>query len=383
VGAAIKLPAVAILPPVLQKKAFEQARLAFQHMLEASQKDGGISFVPVSQLATFCGASLARLRGQAGATEVAELLAHFGCGVEPDPMIHFRGWSDSLVVAIFPLTSRIGSPAHSARCALVQMAAFVLRAGNCGQISESPAVQEIIAPVKGTPEEICLVALGKLFEHNPVKELFRPTRVVANIPPEKRPAIARALVRIAVIDDFLSIDEENALWTLFNAMDLPTADGRQLIKDSGAMRESAGGARQTLASDVVRGQLKLDPNRLKELEAETAAVGAILASAMQEGPEDDSREENATPIVAPAERASPAIPAWLASLDPLFISVVQEIVQRDQWPKGEFKELAQRHKQMPGAVVDGINLWSMDALGDMLLTGDDPIEVNRTLLPAA
>jgi TerB-C domain/TerB N-terminal domain len=379
-GAAIRIAAVAKLPAPLQKKAFDRAAPEFRRLIAAAESDQDISFIAVTKFATFCGCGLARLRTQAGASDVVNLAAYFGYGIEPDPVVHSRGWGDTLLLAIFPLSSRVISTAHEARCAFVQMAAFVLRAGNCTEITNDKAIQEIVAPVRGTSEAICLLALAKLFERNPVKEIFRPTRVVANVPTEKRPAIAKALVRIAASDNYITTDEENALWTLFNAMDLPAADGRRLIQESGAQRESAGQPRSTVASSIQDSIVRLDPERVKQLEAETAEVGAILADAMREDQEKEIEEvHEKTSSIGVSEE----VPTWLASLDPLFTAIAREIVERKQWPRAEFSALAQRHNQMPNAVIDGINLWADEAFGDVLLRGDDPVEVNLDLIRAA
>jgi uncharacterized tellurite resistance protein B-like protein len=379
-GAALKLSMAVTLPVEAKARVYEQARQAFQSLLDGETADGSVKFVPVSRLAVFCGCASGRLRSQAGASQVAEMVQYFGLGIEPDPAVHARGWSDSLVAALFPLKARVDSPDHPARCALVQMAAFVLRAANETRIAESEAIQEIVAPVRGLPDEPCLLALAKLFERNPSKEIFRPTRVVGYVPEEKRAAIAKALVRVAVSDNFITTDEENALWTLFHAMGITAGEGRRLFKASGALREAAGASRPPAGTAAPDTSLHLDPELLRKREAETSEVGAILAKAMQEASEEAPNADQ--PEETPEGQDPSPVPQWLAGLEPMFVPIIQDVIQRDSWPRQEFEELARNHKQMAGAVIDAINLWADEALGDVLLTGEDPIAVNQSLLPS-
>lgn len=46
----------------------------------------------------------------------------------------------------------------------------------------------------------------------------------------------------------------------------------------------------------------------------------------------------------------------------------------------EFSSLVARHHLMPAGVIDALNSWSDEHLGDFVLEGDDPISIRLDLL---
>ena len=70
----------------------------------------------------------------------------------------------------------------------------------------------------------------------------------------------------------------------------------------------------------------------------------------------------------------------LDGLDVKFHSIIQQLVKCESWSRTEFEALARGHKLMPLNVIDAVNEWSDQTLGDFLLEGEDPITCHLGLL---
>jgi hypothetical protein len=78
---------------------------------------------------------------------------------------------------------------------------------------------------------------------------------------------------------------------------------------------------------------------------------------------------------------APETPTWFGNLDVKYRAIAARIVAKPAWPRGEFHQLAAEFKLMPLGVVDALNEWSDEQLGEFLLDGEDPIIVNALILP--
>jgi hypothetical protein len=132
----------------------------------------------------------------------------------------------------------------------------------------------------------------------------------------------------------------------------------------------------------------LDATRIAAISRETSEVVRILSAVMTEDPgagEVVTASRAPMVVTTPAPHATPVQCPWdLAGLDPRFHGVAVELFARVQWPMAEFAALVDRHHLMPAGVIDALNSWSDEHLGDFVLEGDDPITIRSDLLkPAA
>jgi len=125
----------------------------------------------------------------------------------------------------------------------------------------------------------------------------------------------------------------------------------------------------------------VDMSKVDAIAAETREVIAVLAKVMEE---PEAEPEPAAPAEQPASEARVIeIPAWATGLDPRYVGLIVKTIARESWSKTEFSALVAEFHLMPGAAIDAINEWSEAALGDYLLTGDDPVLVELALVGAA
>jgi hypothetical protein len=52
-------------------------------------------------------------------------------------------------------------------------------------------------------------------------------------------------------------------------------------------------------------------------------------------------------------------------------SCVEALLARGEWSKEEFADLARQHQSMPNALLEDVNTWSIETLGDFLLLEDE------------
>ena len=120
----------------------------------------------------------------------------------------------------------------------------------------------------------------------------------------------------------------------------------------------------------------LDPIRVRELQAETERVATLLTGIFS------AEEESSAPVsVVSNESAEPETSApGLWGLDPEHSDLARKLLGRAHWTRAELEELAEDRQIMLDGALETINEACLDATGQQLLEGSDPIEVNRDLL---
>ncbi|MDR3229834.1 MAG: hypothetical protein LBT65_00185, partial [Synergistaceae bacterium] len=102
------------------------------------------------------------------------------------------------------------------------------------------------------------------------------------------------------------------------------------------------------------------------------------------GDTKDRKGESATEAADPSDSPSSDLPfsdlpfsaAALKRLDPKYAPVLYALLEREgrnaePWSREEWSALARRHGFMPNALIEELNTWGEEALGDFLLFDDD------------
>jgi hypothetical protein len=197
-----------------------------------------------------------------------------------------------------------------------------------------------------------------------------------------RADIAAQVIRVATADRQVSPSEVSFIEKMFRQFDLDASDLYRRLHEAAA--GSASG--ESAASDHQDATLsnihpspmpgKLDLSRLASIRAETANAASILSAIFDE----DDPEISAAPAELVASAASP--PALDGGLDQRHYALLLLLIDREQWPREEFERLARSFDLMPGAVRETLNEWALENHDELLLEGDDPLDVNLHALPA-
>jgi hypothetical protein len=107
-------------------------------------------------------------------------------------------------------------------------------------------------------------------------------------------------------------------------------------------------------------------DRRAKIRAETEEAAVLLAGVF------GADESEALP-------EAPAVPQ-VEALEPRLATLLQNLLERESWPRADFERLAREVSLMPGAALEDLNSWAFEKYDDLLLEGDDPITVNRDIV---
>jgi uncharacterized tellurite resistance protein B-like protein len=328
----------------------------------------------------------------------------FGYCLEPDPRYGAGNFWGTREVGLFqPPSGRVDEPSDNflGASALLQLCLLVAAADGAIDRSELDPFREFIeSHFQFTPDEHQrLVVLETLLVRNAAAAKVTLGRTAKRVPQDKHLAIAQFLVEVAAADAVITPKEHKALARILDALglseetldaiirNLPTSEREVVIQSAEA--EKAGEAIPSPMGKAIGAPaaFSLDMSRVATISAETHEVIGLLAKAMSEE-EPASSPLKATQAVAVAAPVVPSPPsgtlalpaATLNALDGRFHPVLFQLAGRDAWTRAEFDALAREHRLMPHGVMDTLNEWADEHLGDFLLEGDDSITVHRQLL---
>jgi hypothetical protein len=128
----------------------------------------------------------------------------------------------------------------------------------------------------------------------------------------------------------------------------------------------------------------IDMGRVAALKEETEALTRELAAVFD--PEEEEEEEAAGGLhraeadlndaAEGMEREMERFPfsgAVMAELDSRYWACVPSLLGQAEWTKEGLSSLARRHGLMPNAMMEAVNTWSAEALGDFLLLEKDGV----------
>lgn len=127
-------------------------------------------------------------------------------------------------------------------------------------------------------------------------------------------------------------------------------------------------------------RVKLNQEYLRQILDETAKVTSILAEAIKDAEEENEETSLPSQSYQPVELDIPVGQEWLSSLDKKYHLALVELLILQEWNKQEFHTLARKHGLMPEGLIDTINCWSDEHLGDFLIGEGTPIKINKQLL---
>ena len=131
---------------------------------------------------------------------------------------------------------------------------------------------------------------------------------------------------------------------------------------------------------------QLDMERVDAITSETKEVVGILSVWWEDEPDVSITLPKA--VVVPGTEI-PAVPSdgkaapqttRFSGLDAAFHPVLERLLTRDSWARADFNALAREFHFMPLNIRDTINEWSDEALGDFVLTGEDPVVIRCELI---
>lgn len=336
--------------------------------------------------------------------EIASAVQEFGYCLEPDPRFGAGNYWGSQELGIFPPVGgpvEKPSPQFLGASALLQLCLLVAAADGKVERSELDRFRVFIeAQHQFSPQEHQrLIVLETLLARNPASAKVTLGRTAKRVPQEKHQVIAQFLVEVAAADSVISPKEHKALGRIFAALNLPQETLDTLIRSLATpgnevviQEPSADSSGEKIPASKAAGTdpnaLVLDMSRIAAISAETNEVIGLLARAMEDLDDDSAVAVTPRPVAAlsPApmpttETPGPSAPsASFPHLEAGFHPALRELLQAEQWTRDAFEDIARRHQLMPFALMEALNEWSNEHLGDQILEGEETIIVYRQLL---
>jgi len=379
--------AVALLPPELVTAPTAGSVAELWTSIEARLEGDSSALLPAGDLLEGWKAGQATRLTRSDLVLFAQLLEKRGYGVEPDVRFGGPALTSKKPCVVFRLPP--GSPsAPSARYAaatvLLQLSVAVAAADDEVSRQESLLLEEHLgsALAISADERPRLDAhLRWLLEELPssaglkkrLEELDRP----------QREGIGRFLVGIAAADGRVTPSEVTTLTKLYRLLGLdaqsvysevhsqtsapPPATEPVTVRPTSTSRTGHGipaGSRQPTPRAI-----PLDMARVEQKLQQTAAVSALLQTIFVEEEE---------PVIARSTTEPPA--AIVAGLDSSHSAFVRRLAARPTWSRADVEALAAESGVLPDGALDAVNEAALNACGETLCDGDDPIDINPDVL---
>ncbi len=407
------------LPPGLQGRLPNPERPRWQALYEAHRGDDEVAFVPLSRVAA--------LRGFPAMTEVRPAMLEeweraaerAGFELELEPVGRRRSVED--VAALFPMPS--GGTRRSfdglLGAAYLILTAFRAAHGVTGPIAGTAAevglafVLEACRPNEADARR--LQARARVPSSAPALSCWnRLTYLVARnvaFPRERLPELLALLSRVAAAAEGSPRPKLNTLRKVCEALGLSADEVHPLLQPLEERVEAAARLRRgdraafgellPLTLPPMPAEVVLDADRVQAILQETREVASLLTEALAEveGALEVPHLEPAVPREERVERSEKGVPSPYSFLTPphsllaaadarfeglpeRYHAVLGVLTTRETWAAGDYARIVRDHSLFPSGLLDVVNEWAEERLGDWLLEDGDPVVVYRDRLGA-
>jgi uncharacterized tellurite resistance protein B-like protein len=385
------LAAAALLPPELVADAGgELARLT--GYVEAQLADQPTVLIEATDLLAFWPTKSPGRLAKADAVALAQLLGAHGVGVEPDVRLGGPVLSPGPAVLFrtAPQQPSTPSPAYTAAAILLHLAAAVSIADGHASDAETAHLRDHLEAAMhlNLPERLRLHAHLMWLLTGQTK-LTGLTKRLALLDENQRDAIGDFLTTVAAADGVVSPAEITTLTKVFKLLGLDPASVYSRVHAATTVGRPASAATAPVTVRPAtpgapgyavpprsvpdeagtrggrRGVVQLDEAAIAAKLAETAAVSALLGSIFA----DD--EPTPAPITA-AAASGPSV----AGLDAPHSTLLRALAARMSWPRAELEAQCETLALLPDGALDTLNEAAYEAVGDPLVFGDDPIDID-------
>lgn len=363
-------------------------------LVQAISSPTDIQFLPLGNVAQLLGYPATEKFSPALSKELAATVSARGYAIEPDARYGAIAYNTAEEIALFrPLETGVTS-AYPGVVALLGLCIMVASAD--GHISEEElkVTRDFINRHASltSHEQQRLRVLEQYFCRNPKTAERVLADFAKRLVAEQRKVVGAMLVYIAAADGVITSTEWTALDRARKLLDLPTNALDETLRKLGVsfnqpqvQQLELGKATKPLPDTHSIATFTLDMARVAAISRETEEVIILLSAAMVDTEPFQAPKQRSSSLT-PAGQSESLVPSaespsWLAKLDAKYRGITLRIIEKPSWPPAEFHQLATEFQLMPLAVIDALNEWADENLGDFLLHSEDPIKVNTSILP--
>jgi tellurite resistance protein len=315
--------------------------------------------------------------------KVVDTLRSLGFGAAPDPALTLTRISGSSAASLFPLPkgSDDVNDAMSALAIVLQVGALVAHADGNVSPEEHEELQQVVQqPGLDARQKARLAAQADWLLNTTSHPADLRSRL-AKISDETRGWIVDLALDVARGDGHVVAAEVRQLEQIFGWLGLPTTrlysalHGSDPVEIAPASSPKPGEpipATETQPSTpVALPRRRLDRDRIAAITRDSARSAQLLQTVFASDEDDIAEPPPPVPVVE----------------DPTFAGLVgapltftRDICVRDSWPRHEIEAIARKQSLMLDGVIERVNDWSLDALGDLLIEDGEPVRINLDLL---
>jgi uncharacterized tellurite resistance protein B-like protein len=322
---------------------------------------------------------------------LARFLDRHGLGMEPD--VRFGGRvpaGQGRVVLFRRAAAAAGEPStgYAAAVTLMQLGAAVASADGQVAALEQDLLERRVAGTFSLPEDErrrLRAHLARVIADPPTLASLR--KRAAQLAPDQRQEAGGLLVAVAGADGNIEPAEARLLNRMFDTLGLDKAGLPSAVRDPGGDTltrvRMAGSSASGFAipppappEPAVRpAAVVLDPRLVAARLAESDRAASYLAEIFA----DDEPETAAAPGPGPVT-AGDLGNAASSGLDAKHRALLRQLADQASWDRGDLDRVADGLGLMPGAALEMLNDAALDAVGEPVCEGTDPVEINSYAL---
>jgi tellurite resistance protein len=336
----------------------------------------------VDRLAELVGLEIAANPGKAKLRDLSQALSGFGIGATFDPMFAIKSSAIDESAILFPISQPL--PADATDAYRTQQLATMLGMvvghadGEFHELERKAILDRIAAaPDLSGDEKRRLEAELRLNEKDPAR-LDDWLKRLKDVPERARDAVAAELVTLASADGDLHADEVRKLEAIFKRMGIDQKSLYERLHAGSSATRATGPTSppSALSSKTATSPspTRIDLSRLQNIRSETRVTSNVLADIFVDEEEEAFAAVPEIPVETPQSEL-------FEGLEQRYGAFLTEILQRTSWSKDDFEHLARDASLMPGAAKEAINDWALDRFDELMIEGDDELDINSHLLP--
>ena len=392
------------LPPALRKDVDHPDASRWDEILAKHAHGDGFSIAPLAKLAEIQGIDPRERLTAAQSRALVRTAEDIGLAIVPDARITGRvyGWSDEVVLFRQDRGAAMQRDSgYLAAACMLELGMVIAGADETVDPEELERIEHFLDDQfrLSSGESRHLKAYGLLLSKNPpsVSSLSKPLR--AALTSDQRSLIGKYLVGVAAANGIIDRKENAALKRVYKALEIDVsaldtllAQSRQISSQPVEVLTEQPGTR---AGETIpmREQppegIPIDYEALTRIMAETAEVSRILGMVLCETEGETGKSDTVvtanssarTDLITPGIQINlPFSDGQLAALDIRYHAPLAELLTRQAWSKDELDELAKSHQIMPLSMLEAINAWADETLGDILIEDGNEYRVDLSLV---
>ena len=320
----------------------------------------------------------------------ADALARVSIGVAPDPRFAIRMPKKGEPVVLFPLpqqTTKLEEvgPDYSPALLTIVLGTLIAHADGTVSMIERDRLKghiDKLASLSASERARLHANLKWMVAIPPSLSLLR--RRCQGLTQEQRQVLGRMAIAVAGADGMIDPAEVKAVQKFYRVMGLPED---RVFGDLHEMSAAPSTKPVTIIKPETQGlgyaipkppeeeplggpkAVTLNAARVAAIKADTQVASDLLSGIFEteELEENDGRDDNSSDEYE--------------GLDTSHAALVDELLKRGSWSKGDFTRLVEGHGLMPGGAQETINEWAYELAGDALLEEDDEeLMINREII---